>query len=1115
MSKQCLFLYNVGVLGNKIKTCKKMKTKIHNTGFGLLVSAMEIKAFVLALLASSAFAASGGMLVKNGDRIVFMGDSITHYGVERSHGYVRLTVQGLAANGIEVDWIGRGVPGEKASQMRARFQHDVVDSHPAIVTISAGVNDVALSDQTPASGPEDVEAMVQMAKAAGITPVVMTPTFAEFNTENGEVTRAYAETVRGYASTYDVPLCDTWQAIMDWKNSSATPYLEYQLHYKATIDGVHMAPAGDRVMARTLLRALGLDDGQMANAEAAWNANEKVYSIHPAVKITSAQLATFKQAAANAGMGGGEFSKVVFKRGLASLAANPSVEQDSAGSGVETFSAGFSINMADYDTLLGTSLAAAYHPATSKQGHLDATIGMAMLRGIRECEAGEPVVVVPQDVQTNLFSRCITFTASGYAGESALADFPVAVRLAANMPAGFSYADMSDPSSGSELRFADSDGKSLDYDVEEWNADGASLVWVKVPSLTKTTTFTMYYGGTPTDEVKSIRAWSADYVGVWHMSEADGNVSDSAGNGLTASPNGSGASYSVAGQGVFGKARVNTSVRNKGTGRSMLVVSDSYLLDLGSDFTMSGWVKMTDTIDGGGLARIAVRSADGATPEWEVALADATTLQASGNGGETLSGQIPSAMNSWRHVAAVYDGAALKVYVDGTVVLDGAITAAKDSNNKLCFGTKGGLYNGHFTGLFDEFRLRDAACSADWVKAEFDQSAASFLSAGAVSVLVPGEGQGEGGGQSGGGGSEEGGSGGDAPPDDTSGDFTKYITFTTSGYQGSAALADFPVLVRLSTAISGFSYADFGSATNFVFKDSEGGVLPCEIESWNPGGVSLVWVKVPSVTNTSRFTMHYGGSTSADGDSASTWTASGYVGVWHMAESEGDVADATGHGLTARQMGTDTTAQVATDGAIGGARVNSTSSSKSYFEVADAAQLDVGGTFTVSGWYRLSAQNGSEAGVVGRQWGWFSTDGWMFELAKGSATGFYARGASNGSNSMNASGEMPSALNAWVHFALVYEGAGVTVYANGAPVATSGAINAAKDNNMPLTLGYGNTRSYLYGALDEFRLKSGAASADWVKAEYDQAGGMFLANGGVQSAEVVPAQTQGVGFFVD
>jgi len=686
----------------------------------------------------AALAAEGEVLVKNGDKIVFMGDSITHYGAERSHGYVNLTVQGLAANGINVQWIGRGVPGEKASQMRARFQRDVVDSHPSVVTICAGVNDVALADQSPSSGPEDVEAMIQMAKAAGITPVVMTPTFAEFSTENSDVTSAYAATVRGYASTYAIPLCDTWQAITDWKNSSATPYLEYQLHYKATIDGVHMAPAGDRVMARTLLRTLGLGDGQMAAAEAAWNANEKVYAIHPTVKITSGQLATFKQAAANAGMGGGEFSKVVFRRGLASLAANPSVEQGAYGGGVETFSAGFSINMSDYDTLLSTSLASAYVPADKNKGYVDATINMAMLRGIRECEPGDPVVIVPHDVQTDCFSRSITFTASGYTGESTLADFPVAVRLSANSPEGFSYSDMADPSTGSELRFADSSGKSLDYDVEQWDMNGVSLVWVKVPALSKTAAFTMYYGGTPSDEVKTIRTWSADYVGVWHMDEADDVVSDAAGNGLAASPNGSGSAYSIAGEGVFGKGRFNTSVRNKGTGRSMLCVSDSYLLDLGSDFTMSGWVKMTDTIDGGGLARIAVRSADGGTPEWELALSDATTIQACGNGGATLSGAIPTAMGNWRHVAAVYNGTSLTVYVDGAAVLNGAITAAKDSNNKLCFGTKGGLYNGHFTGLFDEFRLRDAVCSADWVKAEYDQASPAFLSASAVSCISGG-----------------------------------------------------------------------------------------------------------------------------------------------------------------------------------------------------------------------------------------------------------------------------------------------------------------------------------------------------------------------------------------
>ena len=167
---------------------------------------MPLPALACAAVIASAFAAHGEPLVRSGDTIVFMGDSITHYGAERPHGYVNLTVQGLAANGIDVRWIGRGVPGEKASQMRARFQRDVVDSHPAVVTICAGVNDVALSDQEPASGPEDVEAMIRMAQEAGITPVVMTPTFAVFNTEDGDSTSAYATAVRGYAATYAVPL---------------------------------------------------------------------------------------------------------------------------------------------------------------------------------------------------------------------------------------------------------------------------------------------------------------------------------------------------------------------------------------------------------------------------------------------------------------------------------------------------------------------------------------------------------------------------------------------------------------------------------------------------------------------------------------------------------------------------------------------------------------------------------------------------------------------------------------------------------------------------------------------------------------------------------------------
>ena len=70
---------------------------------------------------------------------------------------------------------------------------------------------------------------------------------------------------------------------------------------------------------------------------------------------------------------------------------------------------------------------------------------------------------------------------------------------------------------------------------------------------------------------------------------------------------------------------------------------------------------------------------------------------------------------------------------------DASISAVQDSDNKLIFGAKDkDVVQGHFTGLFDEFRLRDAVSSADWVKAEYDQASASFLSAGPATDVTGG-----------------------------------------------------------------------------------------------------------------------------------------------------------------------------------------------------------------------------------------------------------------------------------------------------------------------------------------------------------------------------------------
>ena len=47
-------------------------------------------------------------------------------------------------------------------------------------------------------------------------------------------------------------------------------------------------------------------------------------------------------------------------------------------------------------------------------------------------------------------------------------------------------------------------------------------------------------------------------------------------------------------------------------------------------------------------------------------------------------------------------------------------------------------------------------------------------------------------------------------PDPTVAEFARGVKFTVAGYNGGEEVqTNFPVLVRLSTAISGFSYSDF------------------------------------------------------------------------------------------------------------------------------------------------------------------------------------------------------------------------------------------------------------------------------------------------------------------
>ena len=113
----------------------------------------------------------------------------------------------------------------------------------------------------------------------------------------------------------------------------------------------------------------------------------------------------------------------------------------------------------------------------------------------------------------------------------------------------------------------------------------------------------------------------------------------------------------------------------------------------------------------------------------------------------------------------------------------------------------------------------------------------------------------------------------------------KSVELTVAGYaSGRAALEGFPFLVRISPqSIDGFDYnAIAQDFSNLVFEDSVGRELPYDVDTWDPTGESLVWVRALSLEQGSTFYMRYGVGQSRTLPSTAVWT--GYVGVWHFSE---------------------------------------------------------------------------------------------------------------------------------------------------------------------------------------------------------------------------------------
>ncbi len=212
------------------------------------------------------------ILVKDGQTVAFMGDSITAGGWGSPGGYVRLIVAGLAANGVKVMPVPAGISGHKSDQMLARLKKDALDKKPDWMTLSCGVNDVWHGargiplDQYKTN----ITAILDQCAAAGTKVVVLTATVIgeELDGDNNKKLETYNDFLRALAKERKAPLADLYTQFATF--FKAHPNTTGKPGRQLTSDGVHMNPAGDQMMARGVLQAFGLDAAQLKKAESAW-----------------------------------------------------------------------------------------------------------------------------------------------------------------------------------------------------------------------------------------------------------------------------------------------------------------------------------------------------------------------------------------------------------------------------------------------------------------------------------------------------------------------------------------------------------------------------------------------------------------------------------------------------------------------------------------------------------------------------------------------------------------------------------------------------------------------------------------------------------------------------
>ena len=675
------------------------------------------------------------------------------------------------------------------------------------------------------------------------------------------------------------------------------------------------------------------------------------------------------------------------------------------------------------------------------------------------------------NARTSLLAAAMTAAASAFAGEctypfawyknNPVDDIQVPLTLLEGRN-GFSYEGFADRAGGSDLRVYSGDTQ-LAYEIEAWNPDGASTVWVKLPRLEPAATLTLRWGDATAVKAEGC-IWGEESSAVFHFPKEDQTKDSSVHAGQYAS---SGNEYVEDAPTACGHQFGTTSCNLKTPDGKV----EQYA-GLTNKFTISFWLRASGSKQG----YLFNMRAQGTSSQFAILYkwSGANTLSWYSYAGTIVNGKtgntapscpitLPTDMR-WHHYAFTYDGSAMSGYLDGELkkTWTQAMSLIPWNLSKGYVSISGSSPTSDSPDCaMDELRFESVGRSADWVRAQCESQAQMVANRGADVAFVE--------------------------------------------YDGQSTLTNFPAYVTIDGNVSDGLGADPQLLGDLLSRKARvmsetGAELEYELDYVISNAAHRsagLWVKVPEFTSASAVSVcradcgyYYPNKPASAAKDFNIWTNDPYFAVWHLAghQTARQIDSVAGREAVIRSGDSGsssewTGAQGAMDGPTGPYQAMRKGPSLARVcEAANEGPTALENVFTLSWWMKNDKYDDPNAQA-------YYLDAFGTAVIAGSGYASHGAGANKlclwPSTSVSQACALTIPDAGWHHYAYACDGQTLRGYVDGVKVKEETGAYSISQTQSEIWLGNarsGRSKNGEYGGLDEVRLERICRGDDWIRA---------------------------------